>query len=403
MEKKKYGFWVKFTVILYSLPTMLETASISPTVEGAISAWGIEPSLASWIGTISCITIVIGNFLAVPLVQRFSKKTVLIAGGILWTVGGVLNAFMPNIYGIFVMRLIGGLGAGIEISVATMLIPILWPDEKETNRVMGAFGVMVAVWGTVLTPMVGWLMQTLGWNYGFFIFFIGVPMLLFFIAFIPKALPTENEVSENRKMEKSEKAKLPVSVYMLTGSGIIYAVLTTTFFVYIVSLFTETGAGDVTQGSLAISVETLASFLAGLVLAYFYGKAKNFVPGICWFLMAIASFILVATSDMMIMYAGSFLFGLGYGTYFPYLYARGAKLCTPETNDRVMALVNVGYFLGYFFASFYISIVAGIFNNETAVFSFEFMGIACAVAGVAFIIKAIQERISIKNGKNVII
>lgn len=403
MEKKKYGFWVKFAVILYSLPTMLETASISPTVDGAINAWGVEPSLASWIGTISCITIVIGNFLAVWLVRKFDKKTVLIAGGVLWTIGGVLCAFMPNIYGIFAMRLVGGLGAGVEISVASMLIPILWPDENETNKVMGAFGVMVAVWGTVLTPMVGWLMQTLGWNYGFFIFWIGVPMLLVFIAFVPKVLPTEAEIAEDRKVEKAEKAKLPVKVYMLMGSAIVYTILTTTFFVYIVSLFTETGAGDVTQGSFAISVETLASFLAGLVLAYFYGKAKNFVPGICWFLMAAASFILVASNDMMIMYVGSFVFGLGYGTYFPYLYARGAKLCTPETNDRVMALVNVGYFLGYFIASFYIGIVAGIFNNETAVFSFQFMGIACAIAGVAFVIKAIQERIAIKNGKNEII
>lgn len=403
MEKKKYGFWTKFAVLLYALPTMLETASISPTVEGAIAAWDIEPSLASWIGTISCITIVIGNYLAVYLARKFDKKIILIIGGLLWTVGGVLCAFMPNIYGIFVMRLIGGLGAGVEISIASMLIPILWPDEKETNKVMGAFGVATAIWGTILTPTVGWLMQTLGWNYGFFIFFIGVPMTLFFIAFVPKVMPTEAEKALDTQTEKPKKVKLPIKVYMLMGSAIIYTILSTTFFVYIVSLFTETGAGDVTQGSFSISIETLASFVAGLLLAFAYGKLKNFLPGICWFLMAIASFILVATSDMMVMYVGSFIFGLGYGTYFPYLYARGAKLCTPETNDRTMALVNVGYFLGYFCASFYIGLVAGIFNNETALFSFQFMGIACVIAGVAFVIKAIQERIAIKNGKPEII
>lgn len=394
------GFFVKFAVLLYAIPTMLETVSISPTIDGIARAFPDLPlSWASAIGTISCLTIVVGSLASGYLTTKVKKKPLIIVGTVLWMVGGIGCAFMDNIWLIYAMRLIGGLGAGFVIAVSSMLIPELWPDEKETNRMMGLFGVSTAVWGTVMTYVVGLLVEHVSWQAGFGMFLIGIPMLALQLAFIPDVEIRHTE----QAAESKKKVKVGAKVYMLLGSGAVYAILTTTFFVYSVTLFSEIGLGGADAGSLNMSIETIASFVAGLVLVQTYGKFKNLLPGLCWIIMAVASVLMVFATNVAMMYVGAFVFGLGYGTFYPYLYARGAKISTPETNDRTMAFVNVGYFVGYVIATPYIGFVATAFNNDTAFFAFQFMIGACAIAGVLYILKAIQERIAAKKaGEEVI-
>lgn len=393
--KSQYGFMVKFAVLLYAVPVMLETVSISPTINFIAEQMpDTSLSMASYAGTISCLTLCLSSLVSSFLTARIRKKALIVAGMVIWVLAGVGNAFMPNIYGIIVMRLIGGFGAGLVISVSSMYIPELWPDEKESTKVTGGFGVATAVWGTLMTPCTAMLCESFGWQGGFAIFLIGVPMLVLQLIFLPNV--EIMKFDEAKGEANSKKAKLPLAVLLLLGSGALYAILTTAYFVFCPSLFIEIGIGDATAGSLAMSIETVASFIAGAALATVYSRAKNFTPGICWFLMALGSLVMVVAGNAIIFYVGSFVFGLGYGTYYPYLYAKGALLATPETNDKTMACVNIGYFVGYALATPYLGFLASAFNNETALFSIEATVVTCAVAGVLFIIKAVLERVSAK-------
>lgn len=392
---KQYGFLVKFAVLLYAIPVMLETVSISPTISFiAEQLPGTSLAMASTAGTVSCLTLCLSSLVSGFITARIRKKALIVGGMVLWIVAGLGNAFMPSIYGIIVMRLLGGFGAGLVISVSSMYIPELWPDEKESTKVTAGFGVATAVWGTVMTPFTAMLCENFGWQGGFMIFLIGIPMLLFQLAFLPNVEIRHFESSEHDGASK--KAKLPLAVYLLLGSGAIYAILTTAYFVYCPSLFIEIGIGDATAGSLAMSIETVASFIAGAALAVVYSRLKNFTPGVCWILMSAGAIVMVLSPDAIVFYIGSFVFGLGYGTYYPYLYAKGALLAVPETNDKTMACVNIGYFVGYAAATPYLGFLAGAFGNESALFSIQATALTCAVAGILFLVKAVLERTGAK-------
>lgn len=394
--KTSYGFMVKFAVLLYAVPVMLETVSISPTINFiAEQLPDTSLAMASYAGTVSCLTLCLSSLLSSFISAKIRKKTLVIIGMIVWVVAGVANAFMPSIYGIIVMRLIGGFGAGLVISVSSMYIPELWPDEKESTRVTAAFGVATAIWGTLMTPCTAMLCESFGWQGGFAIFLIGIPMIILQLMFLPN-IEIKRFGEAREENAKPDKVKLPVAVYLLLASGAAYAILTTAYFVYCPSLFIEIGIGDATAGSLAMSVETVASFLAGAALAVVYLRLKNYTPGVCWILMALGSVVMIVAPTAIVFYVGSFVFGLGYGTYYPYLYAKGAMLATPETNDRTMACVNIGYFVGYALATPYLGFIASAFSNETAYFSIEVMAATCVVAGLLFLAKAALERASAK-------
>lgn len=379
---------VKFAILLCALPCMADNMMISPALM-SISESFPELSFAwiSMIATISCIFMMLSGVACGFLTARFKKKHLILIGSVLFTVGGVATGFMTNIWGMYAMRAIEGFGAGTVVAVSSMLIPELYEDSKTRDRMMGFYGMFTAFWGIVLTYGVGWIAANFAWQYCFYAYLIGVIMFVVQLIFLPDV-----PVKTFEGAKTSSRAKLPVKVWALGASAAVFAILTTTFFVYCVTLFDELALGGSDIGGLCMSVETVGSFIGGLLLVQLYKKCKNFLPGFCWIGMGVFFFAMAFAANVPMMFIAAALWGFSYGTFYPYLYARGAKLCTPETNDRTMAMVNIGYFLGYGVSSIWIGIVSAIFQNETAVFNFQFGGIACIVLAVLYIGYAVIER-----------
>lgn len=154
----------------------------------------------------------------------------------------------------------------------------------------------------------------------------------------------------------------------------------------------ELGIGNSAAAGTVTTFDTIGSMLIGFVFAQIFGKLKGYTPSVLYFLMAIGACILLQSSTLAIACAASFLFGMGYNSYFSYFLAKVSIISDDASLDANMSLCNGIYYLGMFAASFAVQAVAVVFNNDSTVFAFRFMMICLIVLGVFHLIMALTKK-----------
>ncbi len=70
-------------------------------------------SIVSWIGSIQAFMLYFTGFIAAPLIEQYSYRTIAICGTIISMLGIIVSAFSPNIYILYLTYgLVPGLGFG---------------------------------------------------------------------------------------------------------------------------------------------------------------------------------------------------------------------------------------------------------------------------------------------------
>ena len=108
--------------------------------------------------------------------------------------------------------------------------------------------------------------------------------------------------------------------------------------------------------------------------------------------MAIGIIIPVLMPTYLITCVGAFIFGMGYGTYFPYINAEAIRISPPESADANISLVNGAYYIGMFASSFLMMALASIFHTSSAVFNYKFMGVVFTLFVVYYLFAAVREK-----------
>jgi MFS family permease len=118
-----------------------------------------------------------------PLSVRFSRKTVIIVGAIIWSGATLLTAFTHNFDELLLRHTLVGIGEASFVILSPTFVADMFPQEKR-GRVMGIFYLAIPV-GSALGFLIGGL---LGPKYGWRVpFYVGagpsllLALLLFFI------------------------------------------------------------------------------------------------------------------------------------------------------------------------------------------------------------------------------
>ncbi|MBI4813185.1 MAG: MFS transporter, partial [Methanobacterium sp.] len=105
------------------------------------------------------------------------KANLFITGWVLFTLSSLVCGFAPNIDYLIVFRIIQAIGASMVAGVSGAIIFHAFPSN-EIGKAMGYFGAVVAI-GSLLGPgLGGYITNTIGWQY---IFFINVPIGVFLL------------------------------------------------------------------------------------------------------------------------------------------------------------------------------------------------------------------------------
>lgn len=171
-----------------------------------------------------------------------------------------------------------------------MLIPALFDDQKEVDKLMGLNGVMTSIFAMVIGFTSGYL-ALVTWKLPFVYYILGLVILFLQVKFI----------HSDASMGSDEGA---VSSH-ISKSGVIHAVdvfiygtITTFFFACISGVVTELGIGNSASAGTVTTFDTIGSMLIGFAFAQIFGKLKGFTPGVLYVLMALGVFLTLNSGEI---------------------------------------------------------------------------------------------------------
>lgn len=110
--------------------------------------------------------------------DRFGRRKILIAGITLFALGSALCGFAPSLDLLLIARVVQGNGAALLLPNSLAILGSAFSGEAR-GRAIGTWSAVSAIAAAVGPVLGGWLIDTIGWR---FIFFINLPVALAGIA-----------------------------------------------------------------------------------------------------------------------------------------------------------------------------------------------------------------------------
>jgi EmrB/QacA subfamily drug resistance transporter len=156
------------TVVGTAMPTVIADL-------GGIDRYG-------WVGAAYLLASTVTMPLYGKLADLYGRRPTLVFGIVMFTIGSALSGAAPSMDFLIAARALQGLGAGAMQPVSMTIIGDLFKLE-ERGRVQGLFGTVWGVSGMAGPILGGYIVQTIGWQWVFWINLpfglIAIPLLFF--------------------------------------------------------------------------------------------------------------------------------------------------------------------------------------------------------------------------------
>jgi EmrB/QacA subfamily drug resistance transporter len=151
---------------------VLDTNVVNIALPSITRDFGVDMAQSQWIVT-AYLLVNTSLLLIFGRISDYTGKVRLFyAGIIIFTLSSLACGLSSGIYQLIFFRIIQGLGASIVYSINTAMLVQAFP-RNERGRALGFIGTVVAI-GSIAGPILGGFMtDSLGWQY---IFFINVPV-----------------------------------------------------------------------------------------------------------------------------------------------------------------------------------------------------------------------------------
>ena len=150
-----------------------------------------------WPFTIYLTTVIISAMLSGKLSDFYGSKKTLIGALIVFVSGSVLCGFSHNMTELIIFRALQGLGAGIIVTVPKKIVAEMIPP-RQRGKYMGLFGVAGGISSVVGPTLGGFITDSLGWQW---IFFINVPIGIIALSLIIPYLPEFGVIVKEKIMD----------------------------------------------------------------------------------------------------------------------------------------------------------------------------------------------------------
>lgn len=121
----------------------------------------------SYLLTVTTLMLGIGR-----LADMRGKKTIYVAGFVVFTAGSVLCALAPTVYALIAFRVVKAIGAAMIMALGAAIVTEAFP-AKERGRALGMIGTSVSI-GVVVGPTLGGIiLDVLNWHW---IFLVNLPL-----------------------------------------------------------------------------------------------------------------------------------------------------------------------------------------------------------------------------------
>lgn len=324
------------------------------SMSSIVSTLGISQTQGGWIATITNFGMLLGGLVFGVLADRYNKYKVFKWTIIIFSIATGLIFFTTNIYYLYLMRFIAGIGVGGEYGVAVAIMAGI-VEPKKMGRISALNGIAGQVGSIFSALLAGFVAPIFGWK-GLFLLGL-LPLLL--VAYMHFAV--DEAIISNRRVAKNTDVKPEIkelfATPVLAHQTIALMVMTT---VQIAGYFGMMNwLPTIMQESLGISVKNSSTWMIATIVGMCIGMLvfgqilDHLGPRLAYsifLLMSAASVYLFQFANSALtmiiggMIVGFFVNGMfsGYGAMTSRLYA--GRIHSIANN----VILNVGRAVGGF-------------------------------------------------------
>ncbi|NLD19401.1 MAG: MFS transporter [Clostridiales bacterium] len=373
MNNKERRRSLAVTILSLSLLTVMAGAAVAPALDVIRNHFSdANQMFVQMIISMPAIFIVITNMIFSRLCRVFRAKELVLAGLLLYVMGGCAAGLIDNIFVVLIFRALVGVGVGIIMPMSTGLISFYYTRDKQ-DRLMGYSSAMNQMGGVVATLISG-LLATISWRASFLVYLMGV--ISFVLCF--KFMPNEKIGSRDGGKEKGVFKKN----YMFVIAAFLSMFI---FFVYPSVFAIETAKeGIIPQNFITIIMAgmDLVAFAGGLSFVHIkkhMGKPTRFVAPILFF---IGYVVLLVIDGWMGAIVGSFFIGFANGLEIPFIISTASRQVGKAAATTVMPMISMALYLAQFLTPIILSSV----SKAIAALAIEHMSYGVAIIAAALFI-----------------
>ena len=309
------------------------------------------------------------------------KIGVVVAALVLFTASTVAYFFSRSMWGLIIISIFLGAGAGLLIPFSTGLLSDTFSGEGLTRQ-MGLQSGISNLTLVVATFVVG-LLASRDWH---------LPFVVYLVALVPlamtpllKRIPRDElypaEMASGNKGEQLQRIS-PLR-YSKTW-GVIAVYFAITYLTMIVTLFCpylieKHDWGDALSGTVS-SVYFLFVFIPGFILPWILRRMRglSMIVASAMIFVGLGGIALLPERWMLITGAG--LCGLGYGIFQPFLYDKATRILPAGSDStRTLAIVLVANYLAIVLTPEIVDGCRALLHGGTGTFAFALNAVLSAV------------------------
>lgn len=398
MEQKNSGR-LTFTILSISLLTVMAGAAMAPAL-GVIREHfsGNSGLVIQLIVSLPALFIILTNFFFPALCRLMKTRTLALVGLCMYVVFGAGAFFAENIWAVLAMRALLGVSVGMIMPLSTGLLAYYFPP-REQARLMGLSAFMNQTGGVVATFLSGFLC-TLGWNYSFLVYLLGLMALVLVALFLPDdriatgrdamdAAPDRYESSDGVTAARKKPGRPFASMLRFAPSVVGMFLLMLLFFIFPTNFaITSLEGGALTPAGITLIMVGLDVVAA--VIGLLFGRMMKVMPksmkyiAPAGFTLGYACFSMGTGLGWLI--SGSVIIGVANGAGVPYLNTIASIKGGKDAAATVMPMLSAAMFLGQFLSPLTVTPLADLLSGVTAPYK---IGVAI---GLLFLIQAFCTR-----------
>lgn len=354
------------SILSLSLLTVMAGAAVAPALEiisrHFMSSSRLEVQL---IVSMPALFIVISSFFFGRLSARFGAKTLVMAGLLLYTVGGVAAGLCNSIALLLVMRALVGIGVGIIMPLSTGLLSYYFSPEKR-DGLMGLSSAANQLGGVIATLAAG-VLSNLSWRLSFSVYLMGLISIVLCLIFMPNDRIRGDESGSGADMSAVLRRNKAHIVCMF--------LLMTAFFIYPANFAIVTSAEGVIPTSLCAVIMAGMDFVAfcgGLAFVRVRRASGKYAKFVAPLLFLSGYCLLAFVGGWVGTITGSVLVGFANGVGVPFIISSASANEGKAAATTVMPLISAALYLAQFISPFLLSLVTSLCADAPAVLPYYF-------------------------------
>jgi EmrB/QacA subfamily drug resistance transporter len=205
---------ILFAVLLVVFLSALDQTIVGVALPRIVGELGGTNELYTWVITSYLLTATITGVFYGKLSDIYGRRLMLLLGVSIFLLGSVLCGLSWNVESLILFRGVQGIGAGAIFPISLAVIGDLF-GPRERGRYQGLFGAVFGI-AAVLGPFLGgFLTDSLGWNW---IFFVNLPVGFVTLYIVWRYLPSVHGEPPTRNLDYLGALVFAVGVvFLLVG------------------------------------------------------------------------------------------------------------------------------------------------------------------------------------------